>query len=350
MFASRLCRTALMIALVSCTAATGVAKVEAVKGKRYRLSPKHGPWMIMVAAMRDVPEERRIEGGMTAWEAADALVYELRKLGIPAYTYLQRMKTGTVNGHAGQTSRYIAQTEAIAVLAGNFSSPDMDQAKLILNYLKTKFRPEFLQDQSSGAVVRETPGRPTPLSRAHMTTNPLMPDEQINRKTLDPLVRQLNSGDEYSLLKNPGRYSLRIATFKGTSIYQVGNKVHEKAHSNFEKMFGSNLDEAGTRAWELTQAMRSAKKLGYGQNFEAYVFHDRYESYVTVGSFESRNDPRIAEYARMFHAKTRSIQGNEELAAESFSIPRKVAPGREPEKFWMFDVKPTLIEVPKIRR
>lgn len=350
MFAPRVGRPALIVALMLLSASSAFAKVEAIQGKRYRLSPQHGPWMIMVAALRDVPEERRIESGMSAWEAADALVYELRKLGIPAYTYLQQMKTETVSGTPGRRTRFIAQNEAIAVLAGNFSSPDMPQAKLILEHLKTRFQPAFLKDKSSGAVLPRTPGRPTPLSRAHMTTNPLMPEDQINRKTIDPLVRQLNAGMDYSLLKNPGKYSLRIATFKGTSIYQVGNTVHQKAQNNFEKMFGSNLDAAGTRAWELTQAMRSARKLGYPQDYEAWVFHDRYESYVTVGSFQSRTDPRIAEFARMFHAKTRLVKGNEELLAESFSIPRKVAPGREPDKFWMFDVKPTLVEVPKIRR
>lgn len=353
---SYLSRRALLVsAIMLCLMAPAFGKVEAVKGKRYRLTPQHGPWMIMVAALRDVPPERRIEGGMTAWQAADELVYELRKLGVPAYAYVQKMQLQKVNSFSADRDtvdgKYIAQHEAVAVLAGNFSSPDARQAQLILNYLKNKFEPSFLKEEKNGAILPRTPGRPNPLNRAHMTTNPLMSAADVKRNTMDPLVQQLNSGNKYSLLKNTGKYSLRIATFKGNSIIQqVGNQVHEKATYNFDKIFGNNLDEAGTKAWELTQALRSASKLGYGRDYEAWVFHDRYESYVTIGSFESRNDPRIAVLAKEFRAKTRQHNGRDVMTAESFTVPRQVAPGREPDKFWMFDVVPKLVEVPKPRR
>ena len=76
--------TSILMLLISMNA---FGDVEAVKGKKYSLTRKHGPWMVMVAAIRDVEEERRISDGLTASEAADELVYELRKQGIPAYTY-----------------------------------------------------------------------------------------------------------------------------------------------------------------------------------------------------------------------------------------------------------------------
>ena len=360
-------RTLLVFALLLCSSTSCLAKVEAIKGKRYRLSSQHGPWMIMVAALKDVPEGRRIEGGMTAWEAADELVYELRTLGIPAYAYLQQMKVQKVNpipgAGKGVRAKYIAQNEAIAVLAGNFSSPDLKQAQLILDYLKNSFEPRFLKEKNNGAILPRTPGRPNPLNRAHLTTNPLMSQANVQKNTLDPLVRKLNSGAEYSLLKNKAKYSLRVATFKGTSILQVGNKVQEKAESQFDKMFGDNLDAAGKSAWELTQALRSARRLGYDRDYEAWVFHDRYESYVTIGSFDSKSDPRLAQLAKQFGGKRRTLRGNEvfyggaqmeqgdeALTAESFSIPRNVPMGRDPQKFWMFDLTPKLIEIPRIRR
>ena len=58
---------------------------EAIAGKRYSLTSQHGPWMIMVTSVSDVQGANR-KDGMTAWEAADTIVYELRKKGIPAYT------------------------------------------------------------------------------------------------------------------------------------------------------------------------------------------------------------------------------------------------------------------------
>lgn len=355
MFSSALFRSFMVCCLTLCLSASATAKVEAVRGKRYRLSPNHGPWMIMVAALRDVPEERRTEGGMTAWQAADQLVYELRRLGIPAYTYLQTMEMQQVKGLSsgpGKTTegKYISRHEAIAVVAGNFSSPDQREAKVILKYLKEDFEPKFLDDEDNGAIFARTPGRPNPLSRAHLTTNPLMPASEVKSRSMDPLIRQLNANMEYSLFRNKGRYSLRVATFKGSAIVQVGNRVNEKAQKNFDKIFGSNLDEAGTKAWELTEALRSASKLGFERNYDAWVFHDRYESYVTIGSFNTPDDPRIAVLAKQFKGKNRTHEGQEVLTAEVFTIPRNVPIGEQPDKFWMFDVTPKLVEVPRIRR
>ena len=48
--------TTITMVLVISTAAFG--DVEAVKGKKYSLTKKHGPWMVMVAAIRDVDKDR----------------------------------------------------------------------------------------------------------------------------------------------------------------------------------------------------------------------------------------------------------------------------------------------------
>lgn len=341
------------LALCSCFFAGSNAafgKIEAVRGKEYKLSPKHGPWMIMVASFTDVPEERR-KKGLTASQAANQLVYEIRKLGVPAYTYHRDQLLGQVNESSKSGNRrdksYIARKDQIAVVAGNFGRADDPQAKKILEYFKKKFEPQFLKDDRYGGIISKTPGRPTALSRAQMTTNPLMSSDDVKRKTIDPLVKRLNADMQYSLLKNKGKYTLRVATFKGTSsIVQVGNQQPKKAKNIFEKMLGDSLDESGKKAWELTETLRAARKVGYGRDFEAYVYHDRYSSIVTVGSFDSPSDPRIAEYARRFSGKPRMHNGQEVLTAETLTIPANIPAGRTPDKYWMFDAKPRLIEVP----
>ncbi len=347
-FSSVKCISAVLLSCMICASAT--AKVEAVKGKRYSLSKNHGPWMIMAAAITGVPEERRTKG-MSAWEAADQLVYELRLKGIPAYTLFMDRQVGTVKEFSnapGQQDdkKFIARHEAIAVLAGNFENRDDPQARAILNFLKQKFEPTFAKNKDSGAIFSRTPGQPNALSGAHLTPNPLMPASELKRRTVDPLIQKLNAGEEYSLTKNKGKYTLRVATFRGNSIMQVGNQVSEKAANHFNQFFGSNLDESGNKAWVLCQALRSASKYGYPQDYEAYLFHDRYESFVTIGSFASENDPAIVELARMFRGKPTMHQGQEREVAEVFSIPRQVPIGSTPEKFWMFDVMPKLTRVP----
>ncbi len=345
---------ALTLLILLASHVPAVAKVEAVQGKRYRLTTQHGPWMIMVAALRDVPAERRIEGGLSAWAAADKLVYELRRKGIPAYTFLRSMQVETLDDYSSDASgqnerKFISSHEAIAVLAGNFKSPDDKTAKIILGYVKKEFQPSFLKEKRNGGIFAVTPGRPSPLSRSHMTVNPLKSSSAVRRNTVSPLVKKLNSNMEHSLLKNKGKYTLRVATFRGGAIMQIGHHPTEKAERQFNKGFGNNLDASGTKAWALAEALRSAAKSGYDQNFEAYVFHDRYESYVTIGSFDSPNDPRIAQYGRRFGGKYKEYQGREVLTAELFTLPRNVTPTRPADKLWMFDTVPRLIEVPQVR-
>lgn len=338
-------------ALCCCAIASSesaVAKIEAVQGKEYKLSPKHGPWMIMVASFNDVPAERRKEG-LTALQAANQLVYELRRMGVPAYTFHQGQLLGQLEAESGnnQNKKFIARRDQIAVLAGNFGRADDPQAQKIMGYLKNGFEPEFLKDSRNGGILAKTPGRPTALSRAQMTTNPLMSTDDLKRNTVDPLVKRLNADMQYSLLKNKGKYTLRVATFEGmSSIVQVGNQQPEKAKNFFEKMMGDTLDESGKKAWELTEVLRAARKIGYDRDFEAYVFHERYRSIVTIGSFDSPSDPRIDEYARRFSGKQRMHNGKEVMTAEVFTIPANVPAGQTPDKYWMFDAKPRLMEVP----
>ena len=78
-----------LLSLVELPRPVAAAPIEAVRGKRYRITTRHGPWMIFVASLH----------GNTARGAADSLVYELRKLGIPAYTFSQAERTAGVRGN-----------------------------------------------------------------------------------------------------------------------------------------------------------------------------------------------------------------------------------------------------------
>ncbi len=340
--------TSILMLLISMNA---FGDVEAVKGKKYSLTRKHGPWMVMVAAIRDVEEERRISDGLTASEAADELVYELRKQGIPAYTYSIDEKMEQISSPQQNNSRrYVAQHGYISVLAGNFPSNNDPEAKRVLQYIKTKFKPAFLSDAKNGGILPKTPGRPAPLSRAFMTANPLYEGE-IRDEEKDSFMVELNAGQKYSLLQNKNRYSLVVATFHGGSVVQVNGTDSSRALGFFERHFGKSLDECAQRAMDLTEKMRTATKYGYDADIEAWVLHDRYKSVVTVGSFDSRDDPRIRPLINQFCGKpTRNPRtGEDVLVGESFSIPRITKPGQLPQDSWVFDGTPEIIEVPRVR-
>ena len=338
------------------TPAHARSKIEAVKGKRYSITKRHGPWMVMVASLKDVAKENRkdLKNGLSAQEAADELVYELRKRGIPAYTY----ETDDVIDHIQMTDRrtgdirkraFKAQQGHVVVMAGNYNISDLNDqqsANDTLKYIKN-LKPKVLVDSQFGGVFKRTPGRPGPLSGAFLTVNPLLSPEEIQKSKNDPLILRLNSGMRHSLLKNRGKYTLQIATFTGKSMM---DNNRQSDISKFDEKLGKLLDRAGNDAWRLCEAMRNAKSLGYETDYETWVFHDRNKSIVTVGSYDTKDDPRLIAAYKFFVAKMEmDTRGrNTSLKPSIFTIPQKPKPGKAVEAMWPMDPTPKLIEVPKV--
>ena len=311
-------------------------KVTAVKGKRYTLHKAHGPHMILVTTLRDVNMQLQA-GGMSAAEAADEIVYDLRKRGIPAYAYHQDVQLNA-QGNA------IARQAGIAIMAGNFSSPDDRNAQLVLKYIQNKFRPGFLNDEDTGAIISKEIAT-KPFKRAFIIGNPLRSEAEMGVPAVDPAIVALNSDSgEVSLLKNRGRYSVKVATYSGGAIMQVAGHQPKK---NALNLF-NDKDESATKAWELAIALRQASKYGYAQDYEAWVFHNLRESYVTIGSFESPDDPRIRQLIEEFKAKPKRNPktGRHDLTPELFSIPKNPGGARLPDKLWFFAEDPRPIQVP----
>ena len=364
------------------------AKIHAQKGFRYKLTEKHGPWMIMVAVFSQPPAERRAKEGMTPQQAADELVYELRLKGVPAYTFtpheagdkIQVVKNKEEELMADNQFAHLVEEGSICVLAGNFdimgSEKDKTTADKTLAWIKD-FTPEFLnaetqlevsaplnpalsrqnprqggvfQKLKNGGVFATTPGNPGPLSGAFLTINPLVSAEQLNESKRNRYLVDLNSDGDFSLLDCEGKYTLIVATFYGNSKTQALNTDGAFQEENDSQNLGTSLDASAFKAWEFCKALRTAKNYGYDENYEAYVLHTRYKSYVTIGSFDDANDPRIAELKQLMGAKVHQTAGNSNSTfAEMFSIPRNPGPGQVPLKSWIFDPEPQLSQVPHIK-
>ena len=380
---------AVSLALLIPTSPTvGARRIEAVKGKQYRLSKQHGPWMIMVANFADVPKTRleiedgrairvtneRFRGGLSAQEAADKLVFELRRKGIPAYTFSQsdvpdEVKTTDRFGRQ-RIATIIAQKGRVCVLAGNYPATDDKIAQRTLKHVKTKFKPKFLSgtkkrtkiasgvlDQlKSGGVIHRTKGKPNAVSGAFLTINPLLTPEEAAKRKRDPLLLKLNAGGKYNLLENQGRFTLVVATSYIKSNVTKGSSQFRKALNSFQ--LTNHLDDTATNAWQLTRTLREGnvpfRNSQFGETkrtFEAYVFHDRYGSIVTIGSFASVNDPAITELKEIFGSKIRKNPntGREVLVAEVMTLPDPKNKGTS-LRTWIFDPNPRLIEVPELRR
>jgi hypothetical protein len=109
----------------------------------------------------------------------------------------------------------------------------------------------------------------------------LLPTEYFVPKGIDKLVLEMNKGVKYGLLECKKRYTVKVATFTGHVVLDQ-KKIEEIERGRPVK---SRLADAAEKAHQMTVALRE-------KGFEAYEFHDRYSSMVTVGSFDSVGTPR----------------------------------------------------------
>ncbi|UUO05538.1 hypothetical protein M4951_19445 [Blastopirellula sp. J2-11] len=265
--------------------------VEADVNQPYQLTDTNGPWMIMATSF----------SGPGAAQDAHNLVMELRKdFDMEAYVYEQSYDfTQKVQGLGfnqygeRKTMRYADEGKytSIAVLVGNFETVDDDVLKKTLKDLKdakpkcmtgetqtTQNDPiKYLRRKIREAVTDEEKREKGPMGHAFVSRNPLLPDEYFAPKGIDPLILKINNGVVNSLLDCEGKYSVRVATFSGAT------EVDAKKIAEIEKkndLSRTRLADAAEKAERLTARLRK-------QGVPAYVFHDRSESMVTVGSFDS---------------------------------------------------------------
>jgi len=271
--------------------------VSADPDQKYQITESNGPWMIMACSF----------SGKGADKQAQELVLELRKrYKLPAYTYQAQFDLGQAPGRTMPKSgckwqynkfkdKAKAEIDEIGVLVGNYATADDAQDTLrTIKYakpqcLEVKEGQQTHQSLTGWRMIQrqvyETIGcekkNKGPMGHAFVTTNPLLPSDYFAPKGIDETIIALNKGVPYSLLECPGKYTVQVATFKGKVII----KQDEIKAIEDGKQMESELAVAAKKADELTRALRM-------KGYDAYQFHDRYASIVTVGSFDSVGTPR----------------------------------------------------------
>jgi hypothetical protein len=284
-------------------------RVSADPDADYALAENNGPWLIMAASFN----------GATGEQEARELVHELRsQFNLPAYYYGMQFKLederpgrGVDDYGAPIRRRYQrgSQVQEHAVLVGEFPSIDDPEAQRLLARIKT-MEPKTLQasdgetTSQSLAGVRQTyrylkqrVGKKVtegPMGHAFMARNPLMPKEYFAPRGVDPDVAKWNAAVEHSLLDCPGKYSVKVATFRGRTLLKSANDDVEDKPGMRAADADDPLIVGAQNAHALTVALRE-------KGWEAYEFHDRQESYVAVGSFDEAEilpDGRLAPKTR----------------------------------------------------
>lgn len=264
--------------------------VEADPNANYELTDKHGPWLILCASF----------SGPDAEQQSQDLVLELRqRYQLEAfkhrrtYDFTEPVVGLGVNPTGGPKIMRHRQDERFAeigVLVGHFQSVDSPHVPRALDRIK-HLRPESLDFAArngssqrfvglrdlyrriSPAEDKRTKG---PMGSAFVTRNPLLPESYFAPKGVDSLVVRMNKGVKHSLLKNPGQYTVKVATFRGDSSFNPADAAAPIRRGSQP----TKLELAAERANKLTESLRK-------RGVEAWEFHDRYESIVTVGSFDT---------------------------------------------------------------
>lgn len=332
------------------------AGIEAVAGKDYRLDKSRGPWMITAATFTTNANAEK-EGGKTKEEAeklARELILELRQLGMPAYFHqFDPGETKTlVEDRLGRSEERVNKKHytSTAVMCGNYSDINDVRTQESLKWVK-QFNPKCFKEQD---VFRKTPGRQTPLAGAFITQNPLLSDaevQQMKSERVDEVLVNLNHGENFSLFENKGQYSLIVARFYGKQMV-VQTKGTDPGGLNFlASKDDVDLDNAIDAARELVAVLRGNydKTPTAFNKVDAYIWHDYYESLVTVGSFSSENDPAVKAFKQRFGPKLKNFEnGATNMQPESLGV-QGFGANKNETRLWVFEPNPTLMRVPRLK-
>jgi hypothetical protein len=322
-----------------------------------QLSEEDGPFLILAATLN----------GEGSKERAKQLADEIRdQLNLPVYIYNEKFdftKTVSFDPQTARRTRYANQYEyeAHAVLVGEYDSishpnveKDLDRIKRFKSMVLS--RPESVAAESD----RSTPvaaltnitnrlldraikqGKDLgPMAQAFVTRNPILPAEYFAAPQVDSFVQALNEDVPYSLLENDAKFTVIVKTFSGAKAMIDGKN---------EKNFSPSADRMNYIAKQADKMVHELRK----QGVEAFQFHDRERSLVTIGGFETLGHElpggkfQYESGIREVMSKYTAFAVKPELASQVPQGSRGVAANAA--ALIPFDVQATPIAIPKVSK
>jgi hypothetical protein len=311
----------------------------------WRLTPETGPWFILVKSYSRPAQPTPEDQGPSALELAEALAREIRdKHRVQAwlFEYIPEERKQQMEAIAAARERarlysqqvekirreaslqgmelleperkirlpMIRYKEQIGVFIGPFQSQE-DASKALAVVKKwpapqTQVRGTSLMDW--GSLVRPGPNGQAMLEHGYLnpyTTAIVAPNPTIRRSApvaagLDPFIVQLNEGRPYNLLRATKGWTLAIKSFSAPVQLIVPGSDNVVRQTNSSSSAGDVLRAAAEQAESLAKTLRELKYPdGRPLGLEAFVLHTRTASIVTVGQFDSPNDPELQRVQRI---------------------------------------------------
>jgi hypothetical protein len=180
-----------------------------------------------------------------------------------------------------------------AVLVGGYK--DQDSAKRAIESLKklkppdpnkVKMDTQYVIKVDDNGKAERKDVLINPFAFALPVLNPSVPAKIANGSSAEDLalLRELNATEQFSLLKCPKKFTLVVKYFEVPMSIQPMNG--SKSVMDRHPASSGKPDAASGKAQVLAALLRREK-------LEAYVLHTKYISYVSVGSYDSPDDPRL---------------------------------------------------------
>jgi hypothetical protein len=295
------------LAMLAVTTPAPAAKVPADPNVEYKVTPEAGVWMVLAGSYK----------GPDGHNLALQLMYQLRSRdNYPAFVFdfsegKRREQEANIAamqrnlpGVPPRTPRPIE--DEFGVLVGGYKTMDdardaMEKIrKLPLPVLKLPSdKPAYDMIPFIDKKTGEEKGTVAvnPFWRSFVVRNPTVPVEKPDPNKADKFMKELNGDEKYSLLKCKHAWTLVVKQYEGVSVIQPPTtdykifKIFAKDDKNSEV-----LNAAALNAHNLAEALRK-------KDLEAYVLHTRRSSLVTVGAFDSPDDPQLIRMQKALSLK-----------------------------------------------
>jgi hypothetical protein len=211
--------------------------------------------------------------------------------------------------------RYMRIEEQCAVMIGGF--PTEEAARRGLDSVRKLPPPDPKKvklDKANVSVTEaEQPNRPAdtnktktlysdyinPFHRAFVCRNPaIKQQEHVQEQKWDMAsLRRLNTGESFCLLDCKKPLTLVVKQFQTPHVVE-GREKKESVLDAIGLGKTDHVDSAAHSAHNLAELLRKAK-------LESYVLHTKYTSIVTVGGYDSLEDPNLRAMQNLLETRLR---------------------------------------------
>jgi hypothetical protein len=221
-----------------------------------------------------------------------------------------------VGGYADENAAHRALT-AIRKL----NPPDPNKVKVDTKYVAHLNKEETKVLKGEEVYVN-------PFPRAFLCRNPAAKGQSPAEKSQEPfditVLKRLNADEPLTLLNCKKPITLAIKEFRTYTVIQDRERERSVLETlGFKTRAGEGIDQAAHDAHNLAETLRRLK-------IDAYALHTKFSSIVTVGGFDSLEDPNLATTQKYLERRLPELERQAQERSRSIQFFAKAMPMQVP--------------------